>query len=220
MSRFHSVQVPHGVFERQRAPVSWSFHDFGLGRFQKKRRRMKTDLKSSSPLRGSTSCPPDAPEPDVVIVGAGVLGSAMAAVLARDGRRVMVVERDMREPDRIVGELLQPGGYRALRKLGLEGQWANPPPKHSVSFFHFGSQPLTLVPACRQVWPSSLRAMNPPLVCACAPQARWRGWMPMWSTVTSSTTRRTARRWRSLTPKWAKASSAVALSTTVASSWA
>lgn len=47
----------------------------------------------------------------------------MAAVLARDGRRVTVVERDMREPDRIVGELLQPGGYRALGKLGLEGQW-------------------------------------------------------------------------------------------------
>lgn len=60
-------------------------------------------------------------EPDVVIVGAGVLGSAMAAVLARDGRRVTVVERDLREPDRIVGELLQPGGYRALKDLGLEG---------------------------------------------------------------------------------------------------
>lgn len=61
-------------------------------------------------------------EPDVVIVGAGVLGSAMAAVLARDGRRVTVVERDLKEPDRIVGELLQPGGYRALKELGLEGQ--------------------------------------------------------------------------------------------------
>ncbi|XP_061144217.1 squalene monooxygenase [Syngnathus typhle] len=60
-------------------------------------------------------------EPDVVIVGAGVLGSAMAAVLARDGRRVTVVERDLKEPDRIVGELLQPGGYRALKELGLEG---------------------------------------------------------------------------------------------------
>lgn len=64
---------------------------------------------------------PDA-DPDVVIVGAGVLGSAMAAVLARDGRRVTVVERDLKEPDRIVGELLQPGGYRVLKALGLEGQ--------------------------------------------------------------------------------------------------
>lgn len=54
-------------------------------------------------------------------MGAGVLGSAMASVLARDGRRVTVVERDMKEPDRIVGELLQPGGYLALKELGLEG---------------------------------------------------------------------------------------------------
>lgn len=54
-------------------------------------------------------------------MGAGVLGSAMATVLARDGRRVTVVERDLREPDRIVGELLQPGGYIALKDLGLEG---------------------------------------------------------------------------------------------------
>ncbi|XP_062386132.1 squalene monooxygenase-like [Sardina pilchardus] len=61
------------------------------------------------------------PDPDVIIVGAGVLGSAMAAVLGRDGRRVTVIERDLREPDRIVGELLQPGGYRALKELGLEG---------------------------------------------------------------------------------------------------
>ncbi|KAF0021387.1 hypothetical protein F2P81_026360 [Scophthalmus maximus] len=53
----------------------------------------------------------------------------MAAVLARDGRRVTVVERDLREPDRIVGELLQPGGYKALRELGLEGSF------FSVKFF-------------------------------------------------------------------------------------
>ncbi|KAF7691926.1 squalene monooxygenase [Silurus meridionalis] len=72
---------------------------------------------------GSTSeCASSAdPEPDVIIVGAGVLGCAMATVLARDGRKVTVVERDLREPDRIVGELLQPGGYRTLRELGLEG---------------------------------------------------------------------------------------------------
>lgn len=61
-------------------------------------------------------------ETDIIIVGAGVLGSALAAVLARDGRKVTVVERDLREPDRIVGELLQPGGYRALRELGLESK--------------------------------------------------------------------------------------------------
>lgn len=62
--------------------------------------------------------------PEVVIVGSGVLGSAMAAVLARDGRKVTVIERDLKQPDRIVGELLQPGGCQALKKLGLESECA------------------------------------------------------------------------------------------------
>ena len=60
-------------------------------------------------------------EPEVIIVGSGILGSAMAATLGKDGRRVTVIERDLKEPNRIVGELLQPGGCRALRTLGLEG---------------------------------------------------------------------------------------------------
>jgi 2-polyprenyl-6-methoxyphenol hydroxylase-like FAD-dependent oxidoreductase len=46
----------------------------------------------------------------------------MAAVLGRDGRRVTIIERDLKEPDRIVGELLQPGGCKALSKLGLNGE--------------------------------------------------------------------------------------------------
>ncbi|XP_051722201.1 squalene monooxygenase [Ctenopharyngodon idella] len=85
----------------------------GCSRTSKKRdvkRRRATDSQCDQ-----------AEDPEVIIVGAGVLGSAMASVLARDGRRVTVVERDMKEPDRIVGELLQPGGYLALRELGLEG---------------------------------------------------------------------------------------------------
>ena len=32
-----------------------------------------------------------------------------------------MIERDLKEPDRIVGELLQPGGYLKLMELGLEG---------------------------------------------------------------------------------------------------
>ncbi|KAL3721171.1 hypothetical protein ACJRO7_005915 [Eucalyptus globulus] len=57
---------------------------------------------------------------DVVIVGAGVVGSALAYALGKQGRRVRVIERDLSEPDRIVGELLQPGGYLKLMELGLE----------------------------------------------------------------------------------------------------
>ena len=56
---------------------------------------------------------------DVVIVGAGILGSALAVALADQGRSVILLERSLKEPDRIVGELLQPGGVEALEKLGL-----------------------------------------------------------------------------------------------------
>ncbi|ONK74548.1 uncharacterized protein A4U43_C03F7540 [Asparagus officinalis] len=57
--------------------------------------------------------------PDVIIVGAGVAGAALAYTLGKDGRQVHVIERDLREPDRIVGELLQPGGYMKLIELGI-----------------------------------------------------------------------------------------------------
>ncbi|KAK0735788.1 squalene epoxidase-domain-containing protein [Apiosordaria backusii] len=58
-------------------------------------------------------------EADVVIVGAGVFGCAAAYALANQGRSVILLERWLHEPDRIVGELLQPGGVAALKKLGL-----------------------------------------------------------------------------------------------------
>ncbi|KAK3390508.1 squalene epoxidase-domain-containing protein [Podospora didyma] len=59
-------------------------------------------------------------EADVVVVGAGIFGCAVAFALANQGRSVILLERWMHKPDRIVGELLQPGGVTALRKLGLE----------------------------------------------------------------------------------------------------
>ena len=64
---------------------------------------------------------------DVVIVGAGVAGSALAHALStsassstRKPLRIALLERSLSEPDRIVGELLQPGGVMALRALGME----------------------------------------------------------------------------------------------------
>lgn len=58
-------------------------------------------------------------EADVVVVGAGIFGTAVAITLARQNRSVILLERSLKEPDRIVGELLQPGGVEALDQLGL-----------------------------------------------------------------------------------------------------
>lgn len=57
---------------------------------------------------------------DVCIIGAGVAGGTMAAYLGANGLRVAVVEKVLAEQDRIVGELLQPGGVQMLRNMGLE----------------------------------------------------------------------------------------------------
>jgi len=58
---------------------------------------------------------------EIIIVGAGVVGSALGYALGNAGKKVLVIERDWSEPDRIVGELMQPGGVQKLRELGLEG---------------------------------------------------------------------------------------------------
>ncbi|KAK7465309.1 Squalene epoxidase [Stygiomarasmius scandens] len=61
---------------------------------------------------------------DVLIVGAGIAGCSFAHALSTLKRqkplRIALLERSLEEPDRIVGELLQPGGVMALKKLGLE----------------------------------------------------------------------------------------------------
>ncbi|KAK6254052.1 hypothetical protein QUC31_015772 [Theobroma cacao] len=57
---------------------------------------------------------------DVIIVGAGVAGAALAYTLGKDGRRVHVIERELNPPDRIAGEALLPGGYVKLIELGLD----------------------------------------------------------------------------------------------------
>jgi hypothetical protein len=63
-------------------------------------------------------------EADIVIVGAGIAGTALAVALGTQGRSVILLDRSLKEPDRIVGELLQPGGVHALQKIGLGGQLA------------------------------------------------------------------------------------------------
>ncbi|KAH6671878.1 squalene epoxidase-domain-containing protein [Halenospora varia] len=83
-------------------------------------------------------------EADVVVVGAGVFGCAAAFALAKQGRSVLLLERWLKEPDRIVGELLQPGGVSALEKLGmadcLEGIDAVPVYGYQVVYYGNGVQ--------------------------------------------------------------------------------
>ena len=56
----------------------------------------------------------------IIVIGGGVAGCTAAIALANNGHAVTLIERDLSEQDRIVGELLQPGGIRALERLGLD----------------------------------------------------------------------------------------------------
>ncbi|KAJ6678818.1 SQUALENE MONOOXYGENASE [Salix viminalis] len=86
----------------------------------RKRTTMRTQNDSTVPVLRQENGGGFSSGDDVIVVGAGVAGAALAYTLGKDGRRVHVIERDLKEPDRIVGELLQPGGYLKLMELGLE----------------------------------------------------------------------------------------------------
>ena len=49
-----------------------------------------------------------------------------------------VIERDLTQPDRIVGEVLQPGGYLKLTELDLAGEKSQLG-NHSPTVCHFTS---------------------------------------------------------------------------------
>jgi menaquinone-9 beta-reductase len=56
---------------------------------------------------------------DIVTVGGGLGGAAVAAVMAKTGARVLVVERETRFQDRIRGEFMEPWGVAETRRLGI-----------------------------------------------------------------------------------------------------
>lgn len=49
-------------------------------------------------------------EPEIVIVGGGIGGGALATVLVRNGIEVVVLERETSYPDRVRGEFIAPWG--------------------------------------------------------------------------------------------------------------
>jgi 2-polyprenyl-6-methoxyphenol hydroxylase-like FAD-dependent oxidoreductase len=56
---------------------------------------------------------------DVITVGGGLGGSALAKVLAENGKRALVVEREVDFKDRVRGETLLPWGAAEARRIGL-----------------------------------------------------------------------------------------------------
>src|SRR5580704_6500537 len=58
-------------------------------------------------------------EYDIVTVGGGLGGAAVAVVMAKAGMRVLVVERETRFQDRIRGEFMESWGVAETRRLGI-----------------------------------------------------------------------------------------------------
>ena len=58
---------------------------------------------------------------DVIVVGGGIAGNALATVLARAGKAVLVLEQSSAYRDRVRGEYVQPWGVAEARRLGLHG---------------------------------------------------------------------------------------------------
>jgi 2-polyprenyl-6-methoxyphenol hydroxylase-like FAD-dependent oxidoreductase len=56
---------------------------------------------------------------DLIIVGGGIGGSALAEVMARAGRSVLLLERSEAYEDRVRGEWIAPWGVEEVRRLGL-----------------------------------------------------------------------------------------------------
>jgi 2-polyprenyl-6-methoxyphenol hydroxylase-like FAD-dependent oxidoreductase len=62
---------------------------------------------------------------DLIIVGGGLGGAALAKVMAENGTRVLLLEREPQYRDRVRGEGIFPWGVVELDKLGLYQTLAN-----------------------------------------------------------------------------------------------
>jgi 2-polyprenyl-6-methoxyphenol hydroxylase-like FAD-dependent oxidoreductase len=56
---------------------------------------------------------------DLIIVGGGIGGSALATVMARAGRSVLLLEQSQAYEDRVRGEWIAPWGVDEVRRMGL-----------------------------------------------------------------------------------------------------
>ncbi|MBS0275929.1 MAG: FAD-dependent monooxygenase [Proteobacteria bacterium] len=56
---------------------------------------------------------------DAIVVGGGIGGSALAAVLARMGKRILLLEKSQIYEDRVRGEWIAPWGVKEVQRVGL-----------------------------------------------------------------------------------------------------
>ena len=75
-----------------------------------------TSLKS---LGHSMSSNRDGTQPDLVVIGAGIGGSALATVMARAGLSVLLLEKSLEHRDVVRGEWIAPWGVAEVAELGL-----------------------------------------------------------------------------------------------------
>ena len=77
------------------------------------------DTNEGSASQKGTSGMATMPSYDVIIIGGGIAGCALATTLARSGLAVGVLERDPEPVDRVRGEFMAPWGVIELKRLGL-----------------------------------------------------------------------------------------------------
>ena len=75
---------------------------------------------------------------DVITVGGGLAGAALAKAMAEQGARVLILERETAYRDRVRGELIEPWGAAELQQLGLYGPILEQCGK-MLRFVNFGS---------------------------------------------------------------------------------
>lgn len=104
---------------------------------------------------------------DVVVVGAGLAGSSIAAALAQRGWDVLLVERDRFPRHKVCGEFLSPEAQHSLRGLGMLTDVAalGPVPLHAAAITTPGGETVEMaLPA--DAWGLSRYALDAQLASA------------------------------------------------------
>ena len=98
---------------------------------------------------------------DVIVIGAGLAGSSMAAVLAEQGWNVLLIERDHFPRHKVCGEFLSPESQKSLRALGLYADIAALDPSPVTQAQIIAQSGLTIqLPLPGQAWGVSRYALD------------------------------------------------------------